>query len=181
MTANVFCTARDEVRATRLIDELRQAGFTLTQLSVFVPEHAVAGGFRPATIPQREGTNESPPAAGSFCELLYRLPEVALETCGGLGRCLATGELAAVLKAASAAGYARTANELAHAGLPRAEFYKQNVSEGKILVSVNCKGVEETARVKSVLLRAGAEDLLTTGATSSRDTGPETGQYRHAA
>lgn len=71
MTANVFCTARDEVRATRLIDEMCHAGFKLTQCSMFVPEHAVAGGFGPATLRERGVSNESPPAPGSFCELLY--------------------------------------------------------------------------------------------------------------
>jgi hypothetical protein len=181
MTTNVYCTARDEVRATRLIDEMRQAAFTLTQFSIFVPEHAVAGGFRPATMPQRQETKESPPAPGSFCELLYGLDDVVLATCGGLGRCLAAGELAPVLKAASAAGGVRLASELTRSGVPQAEVYKRSISEGKILVSVRCKGLEETTRVQSILVRAGAEDLVTTGATSSRNPGPESFRYPHAA
>ncbi len=181
MTANVFCTARDEVRATRLIDEMRQAGFKLTQFSMFVPEHAVAGGFRPASVPQPEGANEGPPAPGSFCELVYRLDGVILATCAGVGRCLATGKFAAVLKAASPTGRGRIANELTSSGVPRAELYTRNISEGKILVAVHCCGLEETSRVQSVLARAGAEDLLTTGATSSRNPGPEIRRYPHAA
>jgi hypothetical protein len=181
MTANVFCTARDEVRATRLFDEMSQAGFTPAQFSVFVPEHAVAGGFRPTTVPKPQGTDESPPAPGSFCELLYRMGEVIVAPCADFGRCLATGELAAVLKTTSMAGCGRIDNELTRSGVPQAEFYKRSISEGKILVSVHCNSTEETARVQSVLARAGAEDLLTTGATSSRDPGPDTRQYPYAA
>jgi hypothetical protein len=181
MTANVFCTARDEVRATRLIDEMRQAGFELTQFSMFVPERAVTGGFRPATLPQREGMNQSPPTAGSFCELLYQLDGVVSASCGALGRCLATGQLAPVLKTASQAGCSGLTDELARVGVPQTEFYQRSIAEGKILVSVHCNGLEETNRVQSVLVRAGAEDLLTTAATSSREPGPEPCPYTHAA
>lgn len=181
MTANVFCTARDEVRATRLIDEMRQAGFNLTQFSMLVPERAVAGGFRTAKVPEREGTNESAPALASFCELVHPLNEAVLITCGTLGRCLATGQLAPVLKSASAAGCGRLTNELARAGVPQAEFYKRSISEGKIMVSVHCNGLEETHRIESVLVRAGAEDLLITEATSSREPGPEPWPYPNAA
>ena len=148
---------------------------------MFVPERAVTGGFRPATLPQREGMNQSPPTAGSFCELLYQLDGVVSASCGALGRCLATGQLAPVLKTASAAGFGQLTSELARAGVPRAEFYQRSISDGKILVSVHCNGLEETNRVQSVLVRAGAEDLLTAGATSSREPGPEPCPYPNAA
>ena len=116
-----------------------------------------------------------------FAEPLYRLDDVVLAPCGSLGRCLATGKLGAVLKTPAAAGPGRLVHELTTAGVPRAEFYERSISERKILIGVHCNGLEETTRVQSVLVRAGAEDLLTTGATSSSEPEPKVTQHPRAA
>lgn len=181
MTANVCCTARDEVRATRLLDELTQAGFPIGEVSALVPEQAVAGGFGP--IPPGAGKEQARAQCrpGSICEQLYQIGDVEVGRCGELGLCLGAGALASVLRRNAEFGESDSVCDLTQSGVPRADFYLSSVAQGKILLSIHCYGLDETARLETVLTRAGAEDVLISGATSSSEPGPDYCDYRHAA
>jgi hypothetical protein len=54
MITNLFCLARDEVRAMRVLDDLRGHHFPEDGISVLVPERALVGGFGSTLAPGAE-------------------------------------------------------------------------------------------------------------------------------
>ena len=76
----VICTARDEVKAARILDDLRHAGFSDTRISVLVPEMAVAGGFVPLA-----GSESSAGAVARTDEHLLGSSQRAFRS-GGVGK-----------------------------------------------------------------------------------------------
>ena len=168
MTADVFCTARDEVRAVRILNEIEEAGFGREQLSLVVMEGAVTGGLFPARNGREdrldEKTDRSP-----LCDMLNGLSNITVGRVTDLGKCVGAGRLGTALAAAGECELDGFAEELPHAGVPRADLYKERIAEGRILLSVHCVSLEEAERVRKILARAGADDLLITDATSSQD------------
>jgi hypothetical protein len=174
MTANVFCTARDEVRAVRLLDELEEAGFNPQQISMVVPQRALSDSLFPleTELKASRGTPLSEP--------LRRLSQINFIRHTEFGRCIGAGPLASKLMDSAGADTENLAAHLARADVPRGDLYAQRIAEDRILVSVHCDSLEETERVQKVLTRAGAEDLFVSGATSSQDPSHDS-HLRHAA
>ena len=180
MTANVFCTARDEVRAVRLLDELEEAGFATEQVSMVIPQRAITG-LLPRENDQGDGSNRRTSNRSPLPEALARLSQENFSHFAEFGQCVGAGPLAFKLMAIAAAEADDLVSDLGQAGVPSGDLYARRISENRILLSVHCDSLEETERVHKVLTRAGAEDLLISGATSSQDPGYNSYNLRHAA
>lgn len=157
------CVARDEVKAVRVLDELKGAGVDDERISVLLPENAVAGGFEPANQAERLGMfGGAEGRAGLLCGALKPLVDIGALTRPGLGRMMGAGPLVAALNAPSAGPDAHGfTGELVRAGIPPepARTYELCLREGKVLLSVECDGAQEAARVELVLKQAGAQEL----------------------
>ena len=181
MTA-VFAIARDEVRAVRLLDDLQAAGASQDRISVVAPENAVSGGFGGASDAFKPGLKREP-SRGVLGGALEGPAYFGLQSHSELGRVIGFGPLVATL-GASATGARFTkalGGQLKSASLSGAEvtFYLRALANGKILVSVQCDGVDEANRIKDVLGCAGAENI--TPEVLGHDSICEAEQYPQAA
>ena len=161
---SVFCTARDEVKAVRLLDELKAAEFSGAKISVLIPERAVRGGFVPAaTTAEREMTKVTRTNPNVLGGALESLLEVGMLVHPELGRFVGAGPLMRnITSALPGHGPQYPLEEFARAGTPpdQAQRYLDGLRSGKILLSIVCDSSEEALRSHRILLHAGAEDIV---------------------
>jgi hypothetical protein len=162
-SGSLFAIARDEVRAVRIIDELKSANVSPDQISVLIPETAILGGFgtvrETATTLPSGGLGSDPGILGGALE---KTPCRGILTRPEVGRLVGAGPLLASLNAPTvASGDDRFTSELTQAGLADdcARRCIESLGTGKILISVQCDSTEETERMRVVLQGAGAEDI----------------------
>ncbi|HZR17294.1 MAG TPA: hypothetical protein VFE51_08205 [Verrucomicrobiae bacterium] len=184
MNAIIFCTAPGEVRALRILNELRSCGFPEAQLSVLSPEHALAGGFGPTDTPDAQPARSPDWGPAEMPVILSGLVHRTCMTRPKLGRLMGAGPLMLGLNAPSAKSEGDGfAGELANAGLPGAlaAHYEQQLAAGKILISAQAANPEECLRVQAALGAARAEDIIVRAETSSHETDRRLEQYGRAA
>ena len=149
------------------VNELREAGFRSTDISVLfsenigtkdfahekgtkAPEGAAAGGGTGAVI-------------GGALGWLAGIGSLAIP---GVGPFIAAGPLVAMLAGAGAGGaIGGIAGALVGLGIPEyeAQRYEGMVKEGGILCSVHCDNSEWTKRAKDLLERTGAHEVASRG------------------
>lgn len=174
MSTTVFCLARDEVRAMRLLDELRAAGFQELKVSALVPEKALLRGFAaldPAALvnPEAKSSTSSVLLRGLGAQVSLLDPVI--------GRLIGAGPLLKDLNQSAPRPLEAT---LEKAGLRNdsAELYRKQMANGKILIGAQTNNGGEASRVEAVLGQAGAENLLV---RSDENPGSGEDELRYAA
>jgi hypothetical protein len=153
-------------------DSLINAGFPASDISVLLPESL--GGSRDMGTEKAtkapEGTAVGVTTGGVIGGALGVLVGVGLLAIPGLGPFIAAGPIMAGLAGLGVGGaVGGLTGALIGMGIPEfeAKRYEGRLQKGGILLSVHCETSEEIKRAKEVLDITRAEDVSTTGESSS--------------
>jgi hypothetical protein len=181
---SVFCVARDEGQAVRIVDELKLAGFSNNDISVLLPDTGSTREFsHKKGTKAPEGAATGAGSGGVVGGVLGWLAGIGALAIPGLGPFIAAGPIMAALSgAAVGAATGGLIGALVGMGVPEyeAKRYEGRLKEGRILLSVHSENSDETRRAKDIFERAGAEDIATAGEAkvSDKDRGTD---YQKAA
>jgi len=180
---SVFCLARDEAQAVRIVEKLQSAGFSNNDISVLLPDKTGTRDFaheKGTKAPEGTVTGASTGlVAGGVLGWLAGIGALAIP---GLGPFIAAGPIMAALSGAAIGGTAGgIIGALVGMGIPEyeAKRYEARIKEGRILISVHSDNSDQTKRAKEIFERAGAEDIATAGEQSVSDKERE--GYKKAA
>jgi hypothetical protein len=145
------------------VEELKDAGFRNTDISVLFPE---GGGTKEFAVEKETKAPEgAATGAGSGAVVggaLGWLVGIGLLAIPGLGPFIAAGPIMAALAGAGAGGLVGgIAGALIGMGIPEYEAnrYEGRIKEGGILLSVHADGRDWKNKGKDILERTGAEDI----------------------
>src|SRR3954471_8745363 len=165
MKKSVFCLAKDEGQAIRIVDRLRTGGFTGDDISVLFPDKSGTKDFafeKGTKAP--EGAITGAGTGGVLGGALGWLAGIGALAIPGVGPFVAAGPIMAALSGAAIGATAGgIAGTLIGMGIPEyeAKRYESKIREGRILLSVHSENSDETKRAKEIFEQAGAEDIAT--------------------
>ncbi|HYG34179.1 MAG TPA: DUF3341 domain-containing protein [Clostridia bacterium] len=181
----VFCLARDEAQASRIVDDLKNAGFSNNDISVLLPDKSGTRDFAHEKHTKApEGAITGAGTGGLAGGALGWLAGIGALAIPGIGPFVAAGPLVAALSgAAVGAAAGGIVGTLVGMGIPEyeAKRYEDRLREGRILLSVHSDNAEETRRAKDIFERAGAEDISTSREESVSESERGGREYRRAA
>lgn len=154
-------------------NSLVNAGFPAADISVLLPE-ALGGAKEMGTekaTKAPEGTAVGVTTGGVIGGTLGILAGVGLLAIPGLGPFIAAGPIMAGLAGLGVGGaVGGLTGALVGAGIPEfeAKRYEGRLKNGGILLSVHCDTSEEIKRAKQVMEATHAEDVSSTGESSSK-------------
>lgn len=167
-------------------DALIQAGFPASDISVLLPESMGGpkdmGAVKATKAP--EGTAAGVTAGGVIGGSLGLLVGIGALAIPGLGPFIAAGPIMAGLAGLGVGGaVGGVTGALIGMGIPEfeAKRYEDRLKKGGILLSVHCDTSEEIRRAKEVVERTGAEDVSSTGESSSGSQKEDRDAARRAA
>jgi hypothetical protein len=154
------------------VSSLLNAGFTYADVSILLPE-SLSGtkdmGTEKATKAP-EGTAVGVTAGGVIGGTLGLLAGIGALAIPGVGPLIAAGPIVAALAGLGVGGtVGGLTGALIGLGMPEfeAKRYEGRMNKGGILLSVHCDTSEEIKRAKQVLEATRAEDVSSTGESSS--------------
>jgi hypothetical protein len=163
----VFCIAKSDVEAERIVSELKTAGFSNTDISVLFPDREGTRDFaHEKNTKAPEGAATGAGAGGLLGGGLGWLVGIGALAIPGVGPFIAAGPIMAALGgAALGATVGGLTGALVGMGIPELEAkrYEGKLKEGNILISVHTDDSDERSRAKDIFKRAGAEDISSTG------------------
>jgi len=179
----VFCLARDEGQASRIVDDLKRANFSNNDISVLLPDKGSTREFaHEKNTKAPEGAVTGVGTGGVLGGVFGWLAGVGALAIPGVGPFIAAGPIVAGLSGAAIGATAGgIVGALVGMGIPEyeAKRYEGRLREGRILISVHSDNSDETKRAKEIFERAGAEDIASAGEESVSDQ--DRGDYRRAA
>jgi hypothetical protein len=162
-------TTRESVE--RAVDTFLKSGFTTSDVSVLLPENL--GGKPLATHKDTkapEGATAGGGAGAVVGGTLGLLAGIGALAIPGLGPFIAAGPIMAALAGIGVGGaVGGFAGALIGMGIPEyeAKRYEGRIQKGGILLSVHCDTSDQVKRGKEILKNTGAEDISSTGESSS--------------
>ena len=167
MSKAVFCIAKTTAQAQRIVGDLKDAGFSNTDISALFPDKAGTRDFaHEQNTKAPEGATTGASAGGLLGGTLGWLAGIGALAIPGVGPLIAAGPIMAALGgAAVGAAVGGLTGALVGMGIPEyeAKRYEGKVKDGNILISVHTEDSDERARAKAIFERAGAEDISSTG------------------
>ncbi len=154
------------------VDQLVRAGFPSSDISVLLPE-SLGGPKDIGTVKATkapEGTAAGATTGGIIGGAIGVLAGVGLLAIPGLGPFIAAGPIMAGLAGLGVGGaVGGLAGALIGMGIPEfeAKRYVGRLQKGGILLSVHCDTSEQIKRAKEVVTGTGAEDVSSTGESST--------------
>lgn len=167
MAKAVFCIAKNYAQAERIVDSLKSAGFSPTDISVLLPDKEGTRDFAHEKHTKApEGAATGAGTGGVLGGALGWLAGIGALAIPGLGPFVAAGPIMAALSgAAVGATVGGITGALVGMGIPEyeAKQYEGKIREGNILISVHSDNSTETDRAKTIFQKAGAHDIATSG------------------
>lgn len=167
MAKAVFCIARSEEQAVRIVNQLKEAGFSNNDVSVLLPDRAGSRDFaHEHNSKAPEGAAAGAVAGGVTAGILGWLVGIGTLAIPGVGPLIAAGPIMAALSGAAAGGAVGTvAGALVGLGIPEyeAKQYEGKVKNGNILISVHTEDARERKAAKEIFDSAHAGDISSTG------------------
>jgi hypothetical protein len=167
MAKGVFGLVDNEVQAERIVEELRNAGFSNNDISVLFPDKSGTRDFAHEQHTKApEGAATGAATGGVLGGVAGWLAGIGTLAIPGLGPFIAAGPIMAAL---AGAGVGAAAGGLTGAligmGIPEyeAKLYEGKIKEGNILIAVHSENSDERKRAKDIFERAGAHDVSYTG------------------
>jgi hypothetical protein len=167
----IYSTRSDVETATEL---LSRSGFPISDISVLIPESL---GTRDIGTEKATKAPEGATAgAGSGAILggtLGLLAGIGVLAIPGVGPLIAAGPIMSALAGVGVGGaVGGVTGALIGIGIPEyeAKRYEGRVAKGGILLSVHCDTSEEIDRAKEIMERSGAENISSTGESSTSGT-----------
>jgi hypothetical protein len=176
-------TTRESVE--RAVDTFLKSGFTTSDVSVLLPENL--GGKPLATHKDTkapEGATAGGGAGAVVGGTLGLLAGIGALAIPGLGPFIAAGPIMAALAGMGVGGaVGGFAGALIGMGIPEyeAKRYEGRIQKGGILLSVHCDTSDQVKRGKEILKNTGAEDISSTGESSSNVKSSDRDINRRAA
>src|ERR687884_393924 len=166
MAKAVFCIAHTEAAAIRIVEQLKAAGFSHTDISVLFPDTASTRDFAHEQHTKApEGAATGAGTGGLLGGALGWLAGIGALAIPGLGPFIAAGPIMAALSGAAAgAALGGVTGALIGWGIPEyeAKRYEWKIREGNMLISVHTDDSTERDRAKRIFEEAGAEDIAYT-------------------
>ncbi len=166
----VFCIARSESQATAIVDDLKRAGFSNSDISALFPDKQGTRDFaHEQGTKAPEGAATGAGAGGLLGGTLGWLAGIGSLAIPGVGPFIAAGPIMGLLSgAAIGAATGGLAGALVGYGIPELEAkqYEGKVKSGNILLSVHTDDGSQVTRVKEIFKRHNAEDIAYTGESS---------------
>jgi len=157
--------------ADNATDTLVRSGFAATDISALLPENL--GSRQIGTEKSTKAPEGATAGAGSGAVLggaLGLLAGIGALAIPGVGPFIAAGPIMAALAGIGVGGaVGGFTGALIGLGIPEfeAKRYEGRVQKGGILLSVHCETSEEIKRAKEIMKNTGAEDISSTGESSS--------------
>jgi hypothetical protein len=159
----VFCLARDEAHAARIVEDLKNAGFPSADISVLMSDKRSTRDFaHEKETKAPEGAATGAVAGGALGGVLGWLTGIGALAIPGLGPFIAAGPIMAALSGVAVGGMAGgLVGALVGMGIPEyeAKRYESRVKEGGVLISVHSENSDQTKLAKDIFERAGAEGI----------------------
>src|SRR5262245_26742852 len=165
MSKAVFGFARSYEQAERIVDDLKQAGFSSNDISALLPDDR---GTRDFAVEKQtkapEGATAGAGTGGVIGGALGWLTGIGALSIPGLGPFIAAGPIMAALSgAAVGAAVGGLTGALVGMGISEyeAKLYESKIREGKILISVHVDNREERDAVTKIFKRNSADEVST--------------------
>jgi len=166
MAKAVFCIAKSEEQAVRIVNQLKAAGFSNNDVSVLLPDRAGTRDFAHEQHTKApEGAAAGAIAGGLAAGALGWLVGIGSLAIPGVGPFIAAGPIMAALSGAAAGcAVGGMAGALVGFGIPEyeAKQYEGKVRNGNILISVHTEDSKERNAAKQIFERSRAEDIAYT-------------------
>ena len=165
MAKAVFCTVKTSTQATQVVDRLKAAGFTNSDISVLMPDSRTTKAF--SVDNETKAPEGAATGAGAGALLgggLGWLAGIGALAIPGFGPHIAAGPIMAALTGAAVGGtVGGLTGALVGMGIPEYEAsrYEGKVKGGHALISVHSEDSDETERAKEIFKAASAEDIST--------------------
>jgi len=170
MSTAVFCIAKTEGQAQKIVVDLKNAGFSNSDISVLFPDKAGTRDFaHEHNTKAPEGTATGAGVGGLLGGTLGWLAGIGSLAIPGVGPFIAAGPIMAALGgAAVGATVGGITGALVGMGIPEyeAKRYEGRIKGGNYLISVHTEDSTQRSRAKDIFERAGAEDIASAGEAS---------------
>jgi hypothetical protein len=167
----VFGIYSSSEHAERAVDKIIAAGFPSANVSVLLPDNRSTKEFaHEKGTKAPEGTATGVTAGGVIGGTLGVLAGVGALAIPGIGPFIAAGPIMAGLAGLGVGGVVGgLVGALVGMGIPEyeAKRYEGRVKGGGTLLSVHCDTSAQVSRAKDLLKASGAEDIASTGESSS--------------
>ena len=167
MAKAVICIAKSEEQATRIVDDLKAAGFSNNDVSVLLPDRAGSRDFAHEHHTKApEGAATGAVAGGVTAGVLGWLVGIGSLAIPGVGPLIAAGPIMAALGGVAAGGaVGGLAGALVGFGIPEyeAKQYEGKIKNGNILISVHTDESRQRKIAKEIFDRDHATDVSSTG------------------
>ena len=171
MSQAVFCIAKTEGKAQRIVVDLKSAGFSNNDISVLFPDKTGTRDFAHEHHTKApEGTTAGAGLGGLLGGALGWLAGLGSLAIPGVGPFIAAGPVMAALGgAAVGATVGGITGALVGMGIPEyeAKRYEGRIREGNYLISVHTEDSTQRSKAKEIFERAGAEDISSAGESSA--------------
>jgi hypothetical protein len=167
MAKAVFCIAKTEEQAVRIVDQLKEEGFSSDDVSVLFPDRAGSRDFAHEQHTKApEGAAAGAVAGGILAGAVGWLVGIGSLAIPGVGPFIAAGPIMAALGGIAAGGaVGGLTGALVGLGIPEyeAKQYEGKVKGGNILISVHAEDSKERNAAKETFERCHADDISYTG------------------
>jgi hypothetical protein len=172
---SVFCIATSRQQAEQIVDQLKSANFSNSDISVLFPDKGTTHDFaheKHTKAPEGVATGAS--TGGVIGGALGWIAGIGALAIPGVGPFIAAGPIMAALSgAAIGAAAGGIAGGLIGLGIPEIEAkrYEGKIRKGNLLLSVHTENSEEITRAKDIFTKAGAQDICATGESTTPKPG----------
>ncbi len=181
---SVFCIANAREQAERIVGQLKYANFSSNDISVLFPDKDSTRDFaHEKNTKAPEGAVTGAGTGGVIGGALGWIAGIGMLAIPGVGPFIAAGPIMAALGgAAIGAAAGGITGALIGMGIPELEAkrYEGKVKAGNLLISVHTESSDEVKRAKDIFMKAGAEDICTTGEASTPKDSKATDRPAHA-
>ncbi len=163
MKKSVMCIVETQSKAESVVNQVEQAGFVRSDVSVLLPNKSGTKDFaHEHNTKAPEGAVAGVGAGGLVGGTLGLLAGIGALAIPGVGPLIAAGPLLAALSGAAAgATVGGVTGALVGMGIPEMEAkrYEGKIKSGNILISVHTNTSEEQTRVEKIFKAAHAQDI----------------------
>ncbi len=171
----VFGIYHNANQAERVVDRLREAGFSNDDISVLLQDNQGSKDFaHEKNTKAPEGTTAGVTTGGVIGGALGLLAGIGALAIPGVGPFIAAGPIMGALAGLGVGGaVGGLIGALIGMGIPEyeAKRYEGRVKDGGILLSVHSDDSEWTKKAKEILERTGAQDISSTGEATGDKAG----------
>lgn len=168
---SVFCIATSRHQADQIVEQLKNANFSNNDISALFADKGTSHDFaHEKNTKAPEGAVTGAVAGGVAVGTLGWIAGIGALAIPGVGPFIAAGPIIAALSgAAIGATVGGITGGLIGMGIPELEAkrYEGKIKEGNILISVHAENSGEISRAKDIFTKAGAQDICSTGESST--------------